>query len=318
MQAASPLLSLSPSSPSFNSYPSSANLADIAARVVEEFRHDDGDSDIYDWEPESLCRLPEERKREINVNGEGGDGDDDDDEYDDDDDEEFEFAFACRKPDSPIPADEIFFNGQIKPIYPLFDTTLLLNDTPDHHQNPINGNNNGGGNNNNNNNSKSSKKTHRLPLRKLMISEDRETTTSSSSSEADDLDNLQPGTYCVWAPAKGSSAESSPGRCKKSNSTGSSKRWKFRDLLYRSHSDGKDTFMFLAPNKKNSDKLMEHEQKPDQKSDKVKGKMVVEEHYVKNKAIREDDKKRSYLPYRQDLVGFFNNVNGLSRNLQPF
>lgn len=281
MQAVSPILSLSPSSPSFNSY-SSANLADIAARVVEEFRQEsDLGSDIYDWEVESLC-LEEEQKHEQHVN----------DEEEEEEEKEFEFAFVCRKPDSPISADEIFFNGQIKPIYPLFDTSLLLNDTPDH-QKP---------NNNNNNNSK---KTHRLPLRKLM-SEDRETTTSCSSSEADDLDNVQPGTYCVWTPAK-----ESPGRCKKSNSTGSSKRWKFRDLLYRSNSEGKDTFVFLAPNKKKNNN--------NNSAEKEKGKVAVEEHYVKNRAVRGGDKnKRSYLPYRQDLVGFFNNVNGMSKNLHPF
>ncbi|KAK9935494.1 hypothetical protein M0R45_022596 [Rubus argutus] len=30
------------------------------------------------------------------------------------------------------------------------------------------------------------------------------------------------------------------------------------------------------------------------------------------------DKRRSYLPYRPGLVGFFTNVNGLSRNVHPF
>ncbi|KAK1565023.1 hypothetical protein Q3G72_017004 [Acer saccharum] len=304
MQAASPIFSLSTSSPSFNSY-SSTNLVDIAARVVEEFRHESGfDSDIYDnWETESFCT--EEPKHEQNVSFKEEEEEEEDGE--DHEEEEFEFAFVCRKPDdSPISADEIFFNGQIKPVYPLFDTTLLLNHTPDN-QNPIN-------------TTISSKKTHRLPLRKLM-NEDRETATTSSScssSEADDLENLQPGTYCVWKPekvCKSPSAAAMRGSCKKSNSTGSSKRWKFRDLLYRSNSDGKDTFVFLAPHKKNnnSEKLI-------MEGDKGKVK-VEEEHYVKKNraAIREEDKKRSsYLPYRQDLVGFFSNVNGLSRNLRPF
>ncbi|KAK2663768.1 hypothetical protein Ddye_002342 [Dipteronia dyeriana] len=307
MQAVSPILSLSSSSPSFNSY-SSTNLVDIAARVVEEFRHESGfDSDIYgNWETESFCT--DEPKHEQNVSFK------EDGEEEEEEEEEFEFAFVCRKPDdSPISADEIFFNGQIKPIYPLFDTSLLLNHTPGN-QNPIS-------------TTASEKKTHRLPLRKLM-NEDRETTatatatsSSCSSSEADDLENLKPGTYCVWKPEKGCkspSAAAMSGSCKKSNSTGSSKRWKFRDLLFRSNSDGKDTFVFLAPHKKdnnnnNSEKLI-------MEADKGKGK-VEEEHYVKKNrgAIREEDKKRSsYLPYRQDLIGFFNNVNGLSKNLHPF
>ncbi|KAJ0106489.1 hypothetical protein Patl1_18034 [Pistacia atlantica] len=230
-------------------------------------------------------------------------------EEEEEEEEEFEFALVCRRPDSPISADEIFCNGQIRPIYPVFDTSLLLNDT-DINQNTENNN------SSSTRSSSSSKSSHRLPLGKLM-SEERESTTSCSSSEAEDLDNLQPGTYCVWAPKANSRHQDSPGRsCKKSNSTGSSKRWKFRDFLYRSNSDGKDTFVFLAPNKKTTDKKVAAEESGKENKGKVK---VVEEHYVKNhQAIKEEDKKKSFLPYRQDLVGFFNNVNGLSRNLHPF
>ncbi|RVW53121.1 hypothetical protein CK203_080653 [Vitis vinifera] len=83
----------------------------------------------------------------------------------------------------------------------------------------------------------------RRPLRKLLIEE--RGTDSCSSSEADELEGVPPGTYCVWTPKV---AESPPARCRKSNSTGSSKRWKFRDFLHRSNSDGKDTFVFLTPN----------------------------------------------------------------------
>ncbi|KAK3224941.1 hypothetical protein Dsin_004803 [Dipteronia sinensis] len=191
MQAVSPIFSLSSSSPSFNSY-SSTNLVDIAARVVEEFRHESGfDSDIYDnWETESFST--DEPKHEQNVSFKEEDEEEEEEGEDhEEEEEEFEFPFVCRKPDdSPISADEIFFNGQIKPIYPLFDTTLLLNHTTPDNQNPIN------------TTTTTSKKTHRLPLRKLM-SEDRET-SSCSSSEADDLENLQPGnilcleTYKRW------------------------------------------------------------------------------------------------------------------------
>ncbi|KAJ4712331.1 DUF1645 domain-containing protein [Melia azedarach] len=303
---ASPLLSLSPNSPSFNSY-SSANLAEIAARVVEEFRNDsDFDSDIFHWEQDTQTNLfsspQQQHKEEKSNNNEGGD----DEEEEEDEEEEFEFAVLCRKPDSPISADEIFFNGQIKPIYPLFNRDLLLNEPQ--YQTNITAEN-------------CKPKPRRLPLGKLM-SEERETWTASascSSSEADDLDNLQPGTYCVWTPK----ASESPGRCKKSNSTGSSKRWKFRDLLYRSNSDGKDTFVFLTTNKKNSSTHHHHkvgeESNKEIKSSAGTGKVkVVEEHFARNRAIKEDDKKRSFLPYKQDLVGFFNNVNGLSRNLHPF
>ncbi|XP_044476765.1 histone-lysine N-methyltransferase SETD1A-like [Mangifera indica] len=225
----SPLLSLSPSSPSFNSY-SSANLAEIAARVVEEFKKEsDLDSSIYEWETESL--FSEEREREeCEKNQDSNKNQEDEQEDENDEEEEFEFAIVCRRSDSAISADEIFFNGHIRPIYPVFDTSLLLNDTS------INQN---AENNNSSSSTPSLKTSTRLSLGKLM-SEEREMTTSSSSSEADDLDNLQPGTYCVWKPKARSPHQDSPGRsCKKSNSTGSSKRWKFRDFLYRSYSDAK-------------------------------------------------------------------------------
>ena len=64
------------------------------------------------------------------------------------------------------------------------------------------------------------------------------------TSKADELEGVPPGTYCVWKPK---AAESPPGRCRKNNSTGSSKRWKFYDFLHWSNNDGKDTFVFLTP-----------------------------------------------------------------------
>ncbi|XP_004508867.1 uncharacterized protein [Cicer arietinum] len=64
----------------------------------------------------------------------------------------------------------------------------------------------------------------RLPLKKLM------------EDDGEELDGVAADSYCVWTPP-----------CKKSSSTGSaSKRWKFRDLLLRSHSDGKkDSLLFF-------------------------------------------------------------------------
>ncbi|XVF54115.1 hypothetical protein PTKIN_Ptkin05aG0155000 [Pterospermum kingtungense] len=208
---ASPVLSLCPSSPSFNTC-SSGRLAEIAAGVVEEFRQESGSDQDEIW-PHKKQQVIEEEE-----------------------DDDFEFAFVCREADtSPITADEIFYNGQIRPIYPLFNTKLLDGD-----QTP------------NGKNVDSTSRPHRLPLGKLM----RETTSSCSSSEADELEGLKLGTYCVWKPKGATSTsasdnfdEETPGRCKKSNSTGSSKRWKLKDLLYRSNSDGKDTFVFLASSK---------------------------------------------------------------------
>ncbi|XP_042946121.1 uncharacterized protein LOC122279503 [Carya illinoinensis] len=71
-----------------------------------------------------------------------------------DEDDDFEFAFVCREPDSsPISADEIFCNGQIRPIYPIFDQSLLVNDSRT------------------STDSSNTSKLRRLPLRRLMIEE---------------------------------------------------------------------------------------------------------------------------------------------------
>ncbi|WCJ36071.1 hypothetical protein M5689_017292 [Euphorbia peplus] len=230
-------IALPESSPSFNSY-SSETLADIAARVVREL--DDGDS---------------QQQHEQ---------------------EEFEFAILPKEPEAPpISADDIFYNGQILPIYPIFNTALLLDDH-DIISKP------------------KSAKPLRLPLGKF-FSQDRETTTSCSSSEADDLESLPADTYCVWNPKK-----TEDGRCKKSSSTGSnSKRWKFRDLLYRSNSDGKENYVLFSPAVK---KIKEENDK-----DKVKGTRQNQKHYVKSRAggDKDKDKRRSFLPYRPDLVGLF-------------
>jgi len=176
------------------------------------------------------------------------------------------------------------------------------------------------------NSTQDAKKPNRLPLRKLFY-EDCET-FSCSSSEANDIHSLEPGTYCVWTPKK---EEGSPGSCKKSSSTGSnSKRWKFKNFIHQSNCDGKDTFVFLMPNNKKSglhhqrlgsdDQDGNHNKQGTKKRKEAKraegGLCQFQEHYyVRSK---EGDKRRSYLPYRPDLVGFLSNVNGVGRNLHPF
>ncbi|OVA17007.1 Protein of unknown function DUF1645 [Macleaya cordata] len=330
-------------SPSFNSY-SSNNFAEIADKVCEEFideREELGLEPVVVAaavaEEESLIKEEEsfqqssddltleqqqqeqEQAEEDSGNNEETDGDDDDD---------FEFTFVCRDPDgSPITADELFANGQIRPVFPIFNRDLLFAGGRDDDSKPA----------------KSS--TLRVPLKNLFLG-DRDSTDppSSSSSEADELENLPAGTYCVWTPKGSSSSQASPETCKKSSSTGSSssRRWRLRDFLFRSNSDGKDTFVFLTPSastkmKKKDEKAVEKvikaevsEERKHSGESKVAGKgkskgvstaaevSPHEIHYVRNRALKENDRRRSYLPYRQDLVGFFANVNGLSRNLHPF
>lgn len=147
--------------------------------------------------------------------------------------------------------------------------------------------------------------------------------TYSSSSDEDELDTIPSEIYCPWTPAR-STAEMSPsGGCRKSKSTGSSstsswstKRWRIRDLLKRSHSDGKQSLKFL-----NSSSIREESSKNKEIVMKKKEKEKVSAHekfYLRNKAIKEEDKRRSYLPYKQDLVGLFANINRYGKTFPPF
>ncbi|KAL5552884.1 hypothetical protein UlMin_040285 [Ulmus minor] len=229
--------------------------------------------------------------------------------------EEEEFSFVCTNPDgSPISADDVFQNGRIRPVFPIFNRDLLFADAYD-------GDTSRDG----------EASSLRPPLRKLFVQE--RDPSSSSSSESDELEAIPEGTYCEWA---GKAADASPELGKKSNSTGFSKLWRFRDLVHRSNSDGKDAFVFLNPNSsarpvkvEKNEKAGEKERKsfgeaapPPRATAKAKNAKTAssahEKHYVRNRAKKEEDKRRSYLPYRPDLVGFFTSVNGLSRNVHPF
>lgn len=312
----SSVLSVSPlSPPSFNSY-SSEKLSDIAARVVEELRKEsesDPDSDIFNWAPKTTQPQPQpqQQQQQDKAKDNNNNSDKEKREYEEEveekeDDDDFEFAFVCREPDTTtISADEIFSNGQIRPTYPIFDQSLLLSLYESHIENT----NTVTATTTTRTTTVSTAKApppsfRRPPLRKLMIEEqERDRDTSCSSSEADDLEGVPDGSYCVWTPHSSSS-------CKKSHSTGSSsKRWRFRDLLYRSNSDGKDTFVFLTPSKK-AEKIPVRNNSSNSNSNKKKTTVV-------NK-VAEENKRKSFLPYRKELVGFFNNANGLSKSLQPF
>ncbi|XP_076928985.1 uncharacterized protein LOC143593152 [Bidens hawaiensis] len=133
---------------------------------------------------------------------------------------------------------------------------------------------------------------------KLLIDQPEES-SSCSSSEADELEHLPSGTFCV----------SHMTRCKKSSSTGSgSKRWRFRYFLRRSNSEGKEPMVLLTSKKE--------KRNPGEVS-KVAQTPVHEQFYVQRRAENEVGKRKSYLPYMKDLVGLFGNVNGMGKML-PF
>ncbi|KAI3463004.1 hypothetical protein Pfo_019667 [Paulownia fortunei] len=226
-------------------------------------------------------------------------------------DDDFEFALV-RQDEEVLTTEEFFYNRQSGPVFPVFNRDLLLNND---------------GELSTSSEKKMLESSIAIPLSKLFIEEDheRDYPPSCSSSEADELENIPAGTYCVWRPKMAESPL--PSQCKKSKSTGSaSKRWKLRDLLRRSKSDGKESFVFLTPKhrEEKSDKSIQPSKKANEKgSSSVSGggpgsTSAHEAFYVRNRAMKEGDKKKSYLPYRQDLVGFFANVNGLRRSFPHF
>ncbi|OVA07584.1 Protein of unknown function DUF1645 [Macleaya cordata] len=309
--------------PSFSSY-SSIRFAEIATKVTEEFSYE---RDEFGLQPkvveEDNTKEEADKKQSSNNNN------------DDDDEEEFEFAFVSSRDPSntslSISADEIFSNGRIKPIFPIFDRDLLLNDKKVQEIN-----------------SKPPTKSssRRLPLGRL-FSEERDSSSSSSSSEGEDQESVRSGTYCIWSSK---SIPSSPDTSfnKKSYSSGNkSKRFRLKDLIRRSNSDVNETYVFLAPplmaagsssktKKSHNEKFGKVGISMDQRKNssetnkdivKMKPKKVIggesvvsshEIHYLRNRALKEGARRRSYLPYKMDLIGFFTNVNGLNRKLYPF
>ncbi|WOH05258.1 hypothetical protein DCAR_0624672 [Daucus carota subsp. sativus] len=139
-------------------------------------------------------------------------------EHCNDDDAEDDFEFALASVLSPVPADQIFFNGQIRPLYPHFKME------------------------NNNVASHAMPRAARLPLRKLFVVE-REldnSVSSCSSSLTDELEGVEGRTYCVW---DSKTADDSPEYCYKSSHF--MRRWKFRDFLQKSSSSGRNALLEL-------------------------------------------------------------------------
>lgn len=296
--------SLSVPSPTFTSY-SSENLGDIAARVVGELNlsvSDPYDDDFYaSLHQNDAVEQGHNHRDEPDeeVEEEEGEEAEEEEEDEEEDDSEFEFAVLCREDDSsPISADEIFSNGQIRPMFPIFNTDLVF----------------GGGEENDDVSQDPPERTIRLPLRKLLTKERENSAASCSSSEADELDGIPSGTYCVWTPNPKKKESDIIG--KKSHSTGScSKRFRIRDLLYRSNSDGKDTFVFLTP----SNHHHHHNGGGDQKRrEKLPPSSAAAKKKGGGGGGSLELKKKSYLPYRRDLVGLFANVNSISRTVRPF
>ncbi|KAI5679206.1 hypothetical protein M9H77_10156 [Catharanthus roseus] len=274
----------------------------------------------------------EERKLEEYDSGSGEefheDCEEEEEEHEDCEEEEeefsFDYAFDGVNTDQ-ISAEEAFDNGQIKPVFPLFNRDLLLLDEGAEDLESL-------------------KSNDSVPnVKKVFVAVSSESHDDTSSSTAGN-DGEIVGPYCEWSKK---AVEVAPEHCKKSNSTGFSKIWRFKELMHRSNSDGRDAFVFLnntstsgstttaTGNSSESEKkegssekkiIIRGERKVNGDGEVVKVKKVPKgkkvalsphEVYLKSKA---KEGRRSYLPYRPELVGFFTSVNGgaLSRNVHPF
>jgi Protein of unknown function (DUF1645) len=220
-----------------------------------------------------------------------------DQEEDSDDNSEDEFEFPSVLRDSPVPIHY--------PIYPVFGRSLISPPAIPELDTPV-----------------------RLPLRKLLVEERNSsigsTSSSSSMAEMAELEGIPADSYCVWTPG---SVPQSPTRCHKSGSTGSLVKWKkISDLvLGRSQSDGKEKFVFLST--KGNAKEEKKEEEKDKGKKKGKGGKVTTEvdaitahriFYGSKSGNNAASPRKSFLPYKQDLVGLFASVNGISRSHHPF
>ena len=165
--------------------------------------------------------------------------------------------------------------------------------------------------------------TVRVPLGRLLLEERdfRARQRDEEGSGAGELEGVAPESYCLWAP--GQSTPASPRRCRKSSSTGSVLRWRriSERLVGRSHSDGKEKFVFLDATSG-----------PPKQGDVVEGGSRSDggggadahgwSYYSKGGGGGGGSggagRRRSYLPYKQELVGLFANVSGLRRSYPPF
>jgi len=202
--------------------------------------------------------------------------------YDEEEDEEgFTFAAVPR-----LAAGGAFPDGRIGPVYPVFGRPRSppLQETE---EDP-------------------GTATALVPLGQLLL-EERGAGAPSGQPADDDgggLDGVPAETYCLWSPGASPALRSrspSPARCRKSGSTGSVLRWRHR-VVGRSHSDGKEKFVFLDASSH---------------SERSAG-GGGHDRTNRGRGGGGDGRKPTFLPYKQELVGFFANAGALRRSYLPF
>ncbi|XP_021999150.1 uncharacterized protein LOC110896037 [Helianthus annuus] len=227
-----------------------------------------------------------------NLIPEASETEDDDEEDEEEDDGDFTFMYVADNGNGNGSLTA-FENGQIRNVFPLFDQSLLLTGDYDdgNRRFPID-----------------------VPVDKVFIESPRR--SPSDNGETDGTGTLR--------------RLQNESEINKSNSTGFSKLWRFRNNeMNRSNSDGRDAFVFLESSDTGTTATTSDGKPNGVKVNVGKGKGVkkgkkstasAHEVYLKQKGGQtEEERRRSYLPYRPGLMGFFTNVNGgLSKNVHPF
>ncbi|PAN18074.1 hypothetical protein PAHAL_3G176100 [Panicum hallii] len=154
--------------------------------------------------------------------------------------------------------------------------------------------------------------TARVPLGRLLLVDREPAPAQQPPAPADDLDSVPAEMYCPWSP--GWSA-ASPARCKKSGSTGSVLRWRPR-LVGRSQSDGKEKFVFLNTTGAASGRSGRKGRSGGGGVSAALGGHAWS--YYASGGASNGARRRSFLPYKQDLVGLFANAAVFRRSYLPF
>lgn len=267
------------------STPAADNVDVNNLQINDDNNHDDSDSKQIDNEDHD------------NKDDDSEDHEDEDEEEDD----ESDFTFMCVG-DTDSQSTEDFESGQIRPVFPLFDQTLLQNNdySDEKRRLPMD-----------------------VPVNNVFVESPRQSPSSGYGS-----------TGGVAASISKESDSGKPEINIKSNSTGFSKLWRFRNEMNRSNSDGRDAYVFLNDKEASTSSNVDHsigkekvkvneggKSKVVKKGTKLKKSTAsAHEVYLKQKGGQtEEERRKSYLPYRPGLMGFFTNVNGgLSKNVHPF
>ncbi|KAK7386880.1 hypothetical protein VNO78_27227 [Psophocarpus tetragonolobus] len=205
--------------------------------------------------------------------------------------EQEEFSFACFDAQETLTfADQIFENGKIRPTYTTF------------HQSPL---------------SATSSDNDTLHVKNLFVVEQRNSFFSQS-------EGIVRGSYNKISQNVATTTTEDSNKSKKSKSTGSSKTWRFRhSMKLRSNSEGEYAFVIFNPSVPMppiSDEVKE-ERVFSKKGKGEKCTTTSSPHkklHLVDKKRKTTIKRKSFLPYRQNLIGFFANVNAFSRHHNPY